>query len=95
MLGKRNVFLIGPMGSGKTAVGKYIARLTSASFYDSDAEIEHRTGVDVSTVPAINGARNVATRTFDPREDGTIAFLDLGDAGGKSAHGATAATPSP
>jgi len=47
MLGKRNVFLIGPMGSGKTAVGKYIARLTSAAFYDSDAEIEHRTGVDI------------------------------------------------
>src|ERR1700680_154134 len=50
MLGKRNVFLIGPMGSGKTAVGKYIARLTSASFYDSDAEIEHRTGVDISFI---------------------------------------------
>jgi shikimate kinase len=47
MLGKRNVFLIGPMGSGKTAVGKHIARLTGAVFYDSDAEIEHRTGVDI------------------------------------------------
>ena len=47
MLGKRNVFLVGPMGSGKTAVGKYIARLTGAAFYDSDAEIEHRTGVDI------------------------------------------------
>jgi shikimate kinase len=47
MLGKRNVFLVGPMGSGKTAVGKYIARLTSAPFYDSDAEIERRTGVDI------------------------------------------------
>jgi shikimate kinase len=47
MLGKRNVFLIGPMGSGKTAVGKYIARLTNAPFYDSDSEIERRTGVDI------------------------------------------------
>ena len=47
MLGKRNVFLIGPMGSGKTAVGKYIARLTGVPFYDSDAEIERRTGVDI------------------------------------------------
>jgi shikimate kinase len=47
MLGKRNVFLVGPMGSGKTAVGKYIARLTSAVFYDSDTEIERRTGVDI------------------------------------------------
>jgi shikimate kinase len=50
MLGKRNVFLIGPMGSGKTAVGKSIARLTGASFYDSDAEIEHRTGVDIAFI---------------------------------------------
>ena len=42
-----NVFLIGPMGSGKTAVGKYLAKLLHLQFYDSDAEIEHRTGVDI------------------------------------------------
>ena len=42
-----NVFLIGPMGSGKTAVGKQLARLLHLQFYDSDAEIEHRTGVDI------------------------------------------------
>lgn len=42
-----NVFLIGPMGSGKTAVGKQLARLLHLQFHDSDAEIEHRTGVDI------------------------------------------------
>lgn len=42
-----NVFLIGPMGSGKTAVGKQLARLLHLQFYDSDAEIEQRTGVDI------------------------------------------------
>ena len=47
MRGKRNLFLIGPMGSGKTAVGKYLARLLAAPFYDSDVEIERRTGVDI------------------------------------------------
>jgi shikimate kinase len=47
MRGKRNIFLIGPMGSGKTAVGKQLARLLQAPFYDSDAEIERRTGVDI------------------------------------------------
>jgi len=47
MLGKRNLFLVGPMGSGKTAVGRALARLVDAPFYDSDAEIEHRTGVDI------------------------------------------------
>jgi shikimate kinase len=50
MLGKRNVFLVGPMGSGKTAVGKQLARLLEAPFYDSDAEVERRTGVDISFI---------------------------------------------
>jgi shikimate kinase len=45
-----NVFLIGPMGSGKTAVGKHLARLLRAPFRDSDAEIETRTGVDISYI---------------------------------------------
>ena len=47
MLGKTNVFLIGPMGSGKTAVGRYLARSLKLPFHDSDAEIERRTGVDI------------------------------------------------
>lgn len=42
-----NVYLIGPMGSGKTAVGKQLARLLQLQFHDSDAEIEQRTGVDI------------------------------------------------
>jgi len=50
MLGKRNVFLIGPMGSGKSAVGRLLARMLQADFYDSDAEIERRTGVDISFI---------------------------------------------
>ena len=47
MLGKQNIFLIGPMGSGKSAVGKYLSRLVRAPFIDSDTEIERRTGVDI------------------------------------------------
>ena len=47
MIGKRNIYLIGPMGSGKTAVGKQLARLLDVPFYDSDAEVERRTGVDI------------------------------------------------
>ena len=46
-LGTRNIFLVGPMGSGKTAVGKQLARLSGLAFVDSDAEIERRTGVDI------------------------------------------------
>jgi shikimate kinase len=47
MLGKRNIYLIGPMGTGKTAVGKQLARLLEQPFIDSDAEIEHQAGVDI------------------------------------------------
>src|SRR5437764_958534 len=47
MLGKTSVFLIGPMGSGKTAVGRHLSRALGLPFYDSDAEIERRTGVDI------------------------------------------------
>ncbi len=47
MLGSSNLFLIGPMGSGKSAVGKQLARLLDLPFHDSDAEIERRTGVDI------------------------------------------------
>lgn len=47
MLGHSNVYLIGPMGSGKTAVGRRLAALLGKQFFDSDAEIEKRTGVDI------------------------------------------------
>ena len=43
----RNIFLIGPMGAGKSAVGRYLARTLHLSFVDSDNEIESRTGVDI------------------------------------------------
>jgi len=42
-----NIYLIGPMGSGKTAVGRELAKALGRRFYDSDAEIERRTGVDI------------------------------------------------
>ena len=47
MLGKTSVFLSGPMGSGKTAVGRHLSRALHLPFHDSDAEIERRTGVDI------------------------------------------------
>ena len=46
----RSVFLIGPMGSGKTAVGRALARRLGLDFADSDAEIESRTGVDIAYI---------------------------------------------
>ena len=47
MTENRNVYLIGPMGSGKTAVGRQLAKLLHLEFHDSDVEVERRTGVDI------------------------------------------------
>ena len=43
----KNLFLIGPMGAGKSAVGRQLARMMHLDFVDSDEEIENRTGVDI------------------------------------------------
>ncbi len=72
MIGKHSVFLIGPMGSGKTAVGKQVARLLRLQFWDSDAEIEHRTGVDIPLIFEKEGEAG-----FRQREREVIADLAL------------------
>lgn len=46
----QNLFLVGPMGAGKSAVGRQLARLMHMEFVDSDDEIENRTGVDISFI---------------------------------------------
>jgi shikimate kinase len=45
-----NVFLVGPMGSGKSAVGRQLALRLGLEFVDSDDEIETRTGVDIAYI---------------------------------------------
>jgi len=52
---KKNIFLIGPMGSGKTTIGNRLAQKMGLSFHDSDAEIETRTGATVSLIFEIEG----------------------------------------
>lgn len=46
----QNLFLVGPMGAGKSAVGRQLARLLHMTFVDSDDEIESRTGVDIAFI---------------------------------------------
>jgi shikimate kinase len=47
MLNAENIVLVGPMGSGKTAVGRQLAARLGLAFVDSDVEIQARTGVDI------------------------------------------------
>jgi shikimate kinase len=51
----RNVFLIGPMGAGKTTVGKLLADELGLEFLDTDREIEERTGADIGWIFDVEG----------------------------------------
>lgn len=50
MSNQTNIFLVGPMGAGKTTVGRRLARLRDMQFVDSDHELEQRTGVDIPVI---------------------------------------------
>jgi shikimate kinase len=45
-----NIFLVGPMGAGKTTVGRRLADARGMEFVDSDHEVEARTGVDIAFI---------------------------------------------
>lgn len=50
-----NIFLVGLMGAGKTTIGRQIANELSLDFFDSDHEIEKRTGVTITHIFDIEG----------------------------------------
>jgi shikimate kinase len=68
-----NVFLIGPMGSGKTAVGKQLAKLLGWPFFDSDHEVVTATGADIPLIFEREGEEG-----FRRRESEQIARLTQG-----------------
>ena len=64
------IFLIGPMGAGKTTVGQRLAHLLGYHFIDTDHEIEGRTGVDIAYIFEREGEEG-----FRRREAAAIAEL--------------------
>lgn len=50
-----NIFLVGLMGAGKTTVGRLLAKSLDKTFYDSDHEIERRTGVNIPLIFELEG----------------------------------------
>jgi shikimate kinase len=69
MQGKSNIFLIGPMGSGKSAVGRHLARLLDLPFYDSDQEVEIRTGADIPLIFEREGEAGFRRREREALEE--------------------------
>lgn len=77
MYKKANIYLIGPMGAGKSSVGKVLALLTGFTLYDTDHEIMARTGVKISWIFEIEkeaGFRRREAEIIDEltRSDGII-----------------------
>ncbi|MEQ1440523.1 shikimate kinase AroK [Fontimonas sp. SYSU GA230001] len=67
-----NIFLVGPMGAGKTTIGRRLAELRGLEFVDSDHEIEQRTGVDIPFIFEKEGEAG-----FRRREKQVIADLTM------------------
>jgi shikimate kinase len=58
----KNIFLIGPMGAGKSTIGRSLAKELKMEFYDSDEEIEHRAGADIAWIFDIEGEEGFRVR---------------------------------
>lgn len=59
---KGNVFLVGPMGVGKTTIGKVLAERLDLQFFDSDQEIESSTGTDIPWIFDVEGESGFRAR---------------------------------
>jgi len=65
----RNIFLVGPMGAGKTTIGRQLARALDVEFVDSDQEIETRTGADIPWIFDIEGESGFRLRETEVIDD--------------------------
>ena len=63
-------FLVGPMGAGKSTIGRQLARTLNLEFIDSDRNIEARTGVDIPLIFELEGEEG-----FRKREQEIIDYL--------------------
>lgn len=56
------IFLVGPMGAGKTTIGRQLAQILGLQFDDTDQEVQRRTGVDIPTIFEFEGEAGFRSR---------------------------------
>lgn len=70
----QSVILVGPMGAGKSTIGKLLAGMLDLPFFDSDRVIEERTGADIPWIFDVEGEAG-----FRQRETAVLADLLAGE----------------
>lgn len=76
-----NLYLVGFMGSGKTTVGKILARALGRGFYDSDRWVESAAGLKIREIFAVSGEaafRKLETTAVRALSNKTAAVIALG-----------------
>lgn len=59
---KSNIFLVGPMGAGKSTIGRNLARRLGRDFIDLDSEIEASCGADIAWIFDVEGEQGFRRR---------------------------------
>jgi shikimate kinase (EC 2.7.1.71) len=66
------IFLVGPMGAGKSTIGRLLAQRIGCDFFDTDHVIEQRTGADIPWIFDMEGESG-----FRDRESAVLEELSL------------------
>lgn len=69
LLRNSNVYLVGPMGAGKTTIGKLLAEELGRPLFDTDKEVEIRAGADVRWIFDVEGESGFRARESKVLED--------------------------
>ena len=60
-----NIYLVGPMGAGKSTIGRQLAKQLRKEFLDCDLELENRTGADIPLIFDLEGEAGFRKREAD------------------------------
>ena len=69
MTSLKKIFLVGPMGAGKTTIGRHLATELSLPFIDTDHEIEERCGANIPWIFDVEGEEGFRLREHKVLDD--------------------------